>query len=152
MAFGPIICALRRAFIRVEFCHSILLNQGQCTMKIFLRILAVIYGFAAILHIGSIAGLGRVPFAEAPLSWQLSDIFYGVVDTIAAIGLFRNRPWGIAAFFVAAVSEIVLFTLVPHWFVIEPEQLTMVRGFVVYHLVAITIYFVLRRMERRNSL
>jgi hypothetical protein len=118
-------------------------------MKIYLRILAVIYGFAAILHIGSIVGLGRVPFEEAPLSWQLSDIFYGAVDTIAAIGLFKNRPWGIGAFFVAAISEILLFTLVPEWFVVEAAQLTMLRGFVVYHVVALTIYFVLRRIERR---
>ena len=119
-------------------------------MKIFLRVLAVIYAFAAILHIGSVLGLGRVPFAEAPLSWQLSDIFYGIVDTIAAIGLFRLQPWGVAAFLVAAISEILLFTLVPHWFVVEPDQLTMLRGFVVYHVIAITLYFVLRYFEKRG--
>jgi hypothetical protein len=134
----------------VQIYPSIPLNQEQCTVKIYLRILAVIYGFAAILHIGSVVGLGRVPFEEAPLSWQLSDIFYGVVDTIAAIGLFKNRPWGIAAFFVAAISEILLFTLVPEWFVVEPAQLTMLRGFVVYHIVAISLYFILRRIEKRQ--
>jgi hypothetical protein len=120
-------------------------------MKIFLRVLAVIYALAAILHIGSVLGLGRVPFEEAPLSWRVSDIFYGVLDTIAAIGLFKLRSWGIAAFFVAAISEILLFTLVPEWFVVEPEQLTMLRGFVVYHVIAITIYFILFYFERRNS-
>jgi hypothetical protein len=119
-------------------------------MKIFLRILATIYAFAAILHIGSVVGLGRVPFEDAPLSWQVSDIFYGVLDTIAAIGLFRLRPWGIVAFFIAAISEILLFTLVPEWFVVEPEQLIMLRGFVVYHLGAMTIYFVLAYFERRQ--
>jgi hypothetical protein len=113
-------------------------------MKIYLRILSAIYGFAAILHIGSILGLGRIPFTDAPLSWQLSDIFYGLVDTIAAFGLFQQKTWGIAAFFVAAISEILLFTLVPHWFVVEPEQLTMLRGFVAYHVLAISIYFALR--------
>jgi hypothetical protein len=121
-------------------------------MKIFLRVLATVYAFAAILHIGSVVGLGRVPFEDAPLSWQVSDIFYGVLDTIVAIGLFKMRPWGVIAFFIAAISEILLFTLVPEWFVVEPGQLTMLRGCVVYHLVAITIYFVLRRMEGRESL
>jgi len=116
-------------------------------MKIFLRILAVIYAFAAVLHIGSILGLGRIPFTEAPLSWQLSDIFYGVIDTVAAVGLWQQKFWGVAAFFVAAVSEILLFTLVPHWFVVEPAQLTMLRGFVVYHVVAISIFFLLRHFE-----
>jgi len=120
-------------------------------MKIYLRILAAIYAFAAILHIGSVLGLGRMPFSEMPLSWQLSDIFYGVVDTVAAVGLFRLRPWGVAAFFVAAISEILLFMLVPEWFVIEPQQLTMLRGFVVYHVVAISIYLLLRFNEDRRK-
>jgi hypothetical protein len=120
-------------------------------MKIFLRILAVIYAFAAVMHIGSILGFGRTPFADAPLSWQLSDIAYGVIDTIAAIGLWQQKFFGIAAFFVAAISEILLFTLVPEWFVVEPEQLTMLRGFVAYHLVAIAIYFVLRRIGVRHQ-
>lgn len=116
-------------------------------MKIFLRILAAIYAFAAVLHIGTILGFGRVPFMEAPLSWQLSDIFYGIVDTIAAVGLFQQKSWGIAAFFIAAISEILLFTLVPDWFVVEPSQLTMLRGFVVYHLVAIATFFGLRHFK-----
>lgn len=116
-------------------------------MKIFLRILAVIYAVAAVLHIGSIIGLGRTPFADAPLSWQVSDIAYGMIDTIAAVGLWQQKSWGIAAFFVAAISEILLFTLVPEWFVIEPAQLTMLRVFIVYHLVALTIYFGLRRFD-----
>jgi hypothetical protein len=116
-------------------------------MKIFLRILSIIYAFAAVLHIGSILGFGRTPFDEAPLSWQLSDIFYSVIDTIAAVGLYQQKFWGIAAFFVAAISEILLFSLVPDWFVVEPEQLTMLRGFIVYHLVALSIYFALRQFD-----
>jgi len=116
-------------------------------MKIFLRILAAIYAFAAVLHIGSILGFGRMPFTEMPLSWQLSDIFYGIIDTIAAVGLWQAKSWGIAAFFVAAISEILLFTLVPHWFVVEPGQLTMLRGFVVYHVLAISIFFLLRYLK-----
>lgn len=111
--------------------------------------MSVIYAIAAILHIGSILGFGRTPFAEAPLSWQLSDIAYGIIDTIAAIGLWQQKSWGIAAFFVAAISEILLFTLVPEWFVVEAEQLTMLRGFVAYHLIAIAIYFGLRHFETR---
>lgn len=114
-------------------------------MKVFLRILAAIYAFAAILHIGSIFGFGRMPFAEMPLSWQLSDIAYGLIDSVAAVGLWQQKNWGIAAFLLAAVSEILLFTLVPEWFVMEPGQLTMLRGFVAYHLVAIAIYFFLKR-------
>jgi len=116
-------------------------------LKMFLRILAVIYACAAVLHIGSILGFGRIPFAEAPLSWQLSDIAYGIVDTIAAVGLFLLKSWGVVAFFVAAISEILLFTLAPDWFVVEKWQLTLLRGFVVYHIIAIAIYVLLYYRE-----
>lgn len=110
----------------------------------------MIYALAAILHIGSILGFGRTPFEDAPLSWQISDFAYGAIDTVAAVGLWLMQPWGIWAFFVAAGSEIFLFTLFPHWFVVEPEQLTMLRGFVVYHVTALSIYFWLWRRERRK--
>ena len=119
-------------------------------MKIFLRILAIIYAFAAVLHIGSILGLGRMPFADMPLAWQLSDIAYGIIDTVAAIGLWQQKRWGIAAFFLAAGSEILLFTLVPDWFTSDPTELRMLNGFIVYHLIAITMYFCLAWFQRKR--
>lgn len=117
-------------------------------MRIYLRILAVIYTFAAIVHAGNILGFGEMPWAEAPLAWQLGDIFYLIVDTIAAIGLFMLRPWGVAAFLLAAFSEMLLFTLVPEWFVLRPEHETLLRSFVIYHLVAVCIWYGLWRRER----
>ena len=118
-------------------------------MKIFLRILAVIYALAAVMHIGSIFGFGRLPFAEMPLSWQISDIAYGVVDTVAAIGLWQQKNWGVGAFLLAACSEILLFTLVPDWFTSDPSELIMLRGFIGYHLIAIATYVFL--LKRNNS-
>jgi hypothetical protein len=117
-------------------------------MKIYLRLLAAIYAFACIRHIANMLGFGELPWAEAPLAWQISDICYAILDAIAAIGLFLQRRWGIAAFLLAAASEIVLFTLVPDWFVLRPEHLTLLRGFVVYHIIAIAIWlFLLQRQK-----
>jgi hypothetical protein len=121
-------------------------------MTIYLRILATIYALAAAMHIGSIFGFGRIPFEEAPFSWQATDYFYGVLDTIAAVGLFLLRPWGVAAFLVAAVSEILLFTFAADWLVVEPAQLIMLRGFVVYHLIAIGIFLWLWRKGKHAPL
>ncbi|MCG8376500.1 MAG: hypothetical protein MI702_08445 [Chlorobiales bacterium] len=121
-------------------------------MIIYLRILATIYALAATMHIGSILGFGRIPFEEAPFSWQVTDYFYGVLDSIAAVGLFLLRPWGVAAFLVAAVSEILLFTFAADWLVVTPEQMFMLRGFIVYHLIAIGIYLWLWRSEKRGPL
>jgi len=117
-------------------------------MNIFLRILATIYAFAALRHIANILGFGELPWAEAPLSWQVTDIAYAILDTIAAIGLFMQRRWGVVAFVAAAVSEIVLFTFVPHWFVLRPAHLIMLRGFVAYHLIALAIWYWLWRRQQ----
>jgi hypothetical protein len=119
-------------------------------MKLFLRILAVIYAFAAVMHIGSILGFGRMPFGEMPLAWQLSDVAYGLIDTVAAIGLWQQKSWGIAAFLLAAGSEILLFTFTPDWFTSDPAELQMLQGFIVYHLIAITIYFGLAYFGRKR--
>lgn len=116
-------------------------------MKIYLRILAAIYAFAAARHLANMLGYGELPWGEAPLAWQIADVGYAILDTVAAIGLFLQKRWGVAAFLLAAVSEILLFTLAPHWFVLRPEHLLLLRGFVVYHVFAIGIWFWLWRRE-----
>lgn len=117
-------------------------------MKIFLRILAAIYAFAALRHIANILGFGELPWAEAPLAWQISDVAYTLLDTVAAVGLYQQKRWGVAAFMLAACSEILLFTLVPHWFVLRPEHEGLLQIFVIYHLVALSAWFWLWRRER----
>jgi hypothetical protein len=116
-------------------------------MKIYLRILAAIYAFAACKHLANMLGFGELPWLNAPLAWQISDIVYAVLDSVAAIGLYLQKRWGVAAFLLAAVSEILLFTLVPHWFVLRPEHLSLLRGFVIYHFIAIGIWYWLWRRK-----
>jgi len=41
----------------------------------------------------------------------------------------------------------LLFTLVPHWFVLRPEHLSLLRGFIVYHFIAIGIWYWLWRRK-----
>lgn len=92
-------------------------------------------------------GFGELPWGDAPLAWQISDITYAVIDLVAAVGLYLQKRWGVAAFLLAATSEILLFTLVPHWFVLRPEHLLLLRGFIVYHVFAMGIWYWLWRRE-----
>jgi hypothetical protein len=112
-------------------------------MTVFLRVLACIYAFAALKHLANMLGFGELPWLEAPLAWQVSDVAYLLLDSVAAIGLFRLKPWGVAAFLLAAGSEILLFTLVPGWFVLKPEHAVLLQGFVIYHVIAIGIFALL---------
>ncbi|HJP04500.1 MAG: hypothetical protein CL799_07030 [Chromatiales bacterium] len=102
------------------------------------------------VHAGNILGFGELPWAEAPLAWQISDVCYLILDAIAAVGLVLLRPWGVAAFLLAAFSEMLLFTLVPGWFVLRPEHATLLQSFVIYHLVAVCTWYLLWRRERKQ--
>ncbi len=53
----------------------------------------------------------------------------------------------LGAYSLSAQSALIDHGLGPHWFVVEPEQLTMLRGFIAYHVVALSIYFVLRHFK-----
>ncbi|WP_293073048.1 hypothetical protein, partial [Moorena sp. SIO4A5] len=64
-------------------------------MSIYLRILAFVFAYGAIVHFGNIAGFGEMPWLETPLTWRIGDVFYGILDTVAVIGLGARKVWGI---------------------------------------------------------
>ncbi|NEP84344.1 MAG: hypothetical protein F6K39_43270, partial [Okeania sp. SIO3B3] len=45
-------------------------------MKIYLRILALIFTYSGLIHITNIIGLDQQPWLETPLTWQVGDIIY----------------------------------------------------------------------------
>lgn len=73
---------------------------------IFLRVIAVLYGIGALLHLADLFDL-RLKFSEMNGVWKAWIIYLFVFDCIAAIGLWKGRPWGIAAFLVVSISQLV---------------------------------------------
>lgn len=68
-------------------------NDLQTSLKppgivIYLRILAIFYGYGATVHLFNLLGFGELPWQEMPLSWKLGDMFYGIIDPLTAIGLW----------------------------------------------------------------
>ena len=50
-------------------------------------IIGVIYGIGGVVHIGNILEFGEVKWIEAPVSWKVGDILWGVLDIVAIAGI-----------------------------------------------------------------
>ena len=113
-------------------------------MAIYLKILAVFYGYGAFLHLADLLSVGHYlgqshgfTFAQMPLAWKIATVYFAILNTIAGIGLWRGTWWGVACFMLAAMSQVVMYTALTETFTKQP-------GLVVFHLVTIGVYVLLR--------
>lgn len=106
-------------------------------MGVYLRVLAVVYALGGLVHISNILGFGELPWSDSPTAWRVGDLVYGVIDVIAALGLWRRAPWGVVAFIVAACSQLVLYVGWPDVFAFTPEQRSSLQGLVMTHIITL---------------
>lgn len=88
---------------------------------IFIAI-AVSYGYGGLVHLANIAGFSGYNWLDAPPKWQVLDVVYLGLDFVVCVGLFRGWRSAATAFFVAGVSQIVLYTLGAHWVMDVPGE------------------------------
>ena len=120
-------------------------------LTIYLRILAMLYLYGAIVHYANLLGFGEIPFAQEPLSWKIADILYAILDTFTYTGLWLKKIWGIAGFLMSAFSQLVLYIGFPHWFAFNPQQQELLWSMVIFHLVTLTIFFGLLFLSKRQT-
>ena len=120
-------------------------------MGIYLKILALFYFYGAVVHYANLLGFGELPFLQEPLSWQIADISYAILDTFTVIGLWFKTPWGIIGFFLSAVSQLILYIGFPQWFAFNPEQQQLLWSMVIFHLVTLVIFFGLVSFTQRHE-
>ena len=119
-------------------------TEAMIMMPIYLKILAVFYGYGALVHIADLVNLGRYlgqshgfTFVQMPVAWKIATIYFTILNTIAAIGLWKGAMWGVACFLLAAASQVVMYTVLTEIFTKQP-------GLVVFHLVTVGLYGLLR--------
>ncbi|MGB3403265.1 MAG: DUF6163 family protein [Microcoleaceae cyanobacterium] len=78
-----------------------------------------------------------------PLSWKLGDIFYGIIDPFAAVGLFLRKIWGIVLFLTAACSQLIVYSGFSHWFFFTTEQQQTLLSLIIFHLFSLGIFGIL---------
>ena len=86
-----------------------------------LIVVAAFYAYGAVVHVANMAGTTGIDWPDAPLKWQVLDVVYLVLDLLVMVFLPVRKQAGIVAFYLAAVSQIVLYTLGRDWIMDVPE-------------------------------
>lgn len=122
---------------------------------IVLWIVALFYGHGALVHVLNIVGATGIYWRAAPWKWQVLDIVYLVLDVIVLATLPRALAVGIAAFYIAAVSQLVLYTVGRAWVLDVPEafrpmtdQTAYLDSLVAFHFVTLGVVTLALRLRR----
>ena len=112
--------------------------------RIVIFLVALFYAYGASVHILNILGQSGFDWVNAPKKWQILDVVYLLLDLFVAIGFFMRWKLSYAAFYLAAISQIVLYTLfrdwiidVPEKYALSPEQTAYLSALVGFHIVTI---------------
>jgi hypothetical protein len=85
-------------------------------LVLFLRIMAGIslvkglYYWAVVCGFLSVSG---VSFEDAPTPLQAATVFFGVIDLVAAVGLWLAAPWGAVVWLTSVISMVAVEVLFP---------------------------------------
>ena len=114
--------------------------------SIIIWIVALFYLYGAVVHVFNILGLSGFDWKAAPLKWQVLDIVYLVIDLLVVAGLILGWKVGFAAFYVAAISQIILYTVFREWiidvppeFSVSEEQRGYLTSLVIFHCVTFAL-------------
>ena len=109
-------------------------------------IVALCYGYGALVHILNILGMGGFDWMDAPTKWQVLDVAYLILDAIVFVGFFVRAKVSIVAFYVAALSQIFLYTVLRPWvvdvpdaFQVTPEQNQYLTTLVIFHVFTLVL-------------
>ena len=115
------------------------------------------YAYGALVHVLNMLSLTGFNWVEAPVKWQVLDVTYLVLDLVVVTGLIWALWVGVVAFFCAALSQIVLYTVFRNWILDVPpefqrgaQDLAYLDNLVVFHIVS-SIAMGAAIMLRRHS-
>ena len=122
--------------------------------SIVIWIVAIFYAYGAVVHVLNMLSLSGFDWQSAPVKWQTLDIVYLALDVIVVLGLILSWKVGYAAFYLAAISQILLYTVFRSWitdvppeFAVTDEQRSYLTGLVVFHCFTLLIVAVALRVK-----
>jgi hypothetical protein len=76
-------------------------------LVLFLRIMAAVSLVEGLYHWSQICGIGADAdhsFEMRSMAWQSATVFFGVIDLVAAVGLWLAAAWGAVVWLTSVVS------------------------------------------------
>ena len=105
-----------------------------------------LYLYGAAVHVANMASAMGFEWLDAPLKWQVLDVVYLVLNLTVVAGLRLMASLSILAFYVAASSQIALYTAGRSWILDVPDafrpdaaSLAYLDLLVAFHVVAISL-------------
>jgi hypothetical protein len=106
-------------------------------LRIYMRILSVLWiakGLAAwtvILGVSKLSGA----FEALALSDQVAVVYFGIIDLVAAVGLWMASTWGGVIWLLAVMSHLILSVFLPHQLSEFPALSVIMGGTLALYLV-----------------
>ena len=123
-----------------------------------LLIVSAFYAYGALVHVLNILGLTGFDWLSAPFKWQVLDIVYLVLDLLVAALLVTRSKVAIVSFYIAATSQIALYTIGRSWVLDVPpefapsnDQIAYLDTLVMFHILSITFVSGLLIWDRHLS-
>ena len=124
----------------------------ELVLVVFLRLSAVVWLFTGLVHWARIVGYlpwrGHV-FGDMPIEWQSAIVFYGVIDLVAAVGLWLATSWGVTVWLIAIACQVLTHSALADIFGERPFR-------VPFYLASVAVYVVLwwrvRRIAHRRAM
>jgi hypothetical protein len=90
----------------------------------FMRLMALLWIAKGLSFWAVIVGAGEVapPFQDRSLGFQATVVYFGIVDLIAAVGLWLTATWGGVLWLLAVMSHLILAVFFPS---VVPVSLTL---------------------------
>jgi Family of unknown function (DUF6163) len=91
-------------------------DRWASRLVIFLRAMAGIALLKGLYHWAIVCGfvsLADVTFEDAATPVQAATVFFGVIDLVAAVGLWLAAPWGAVVWLTSVISMVAVEVLFP---------------------------------------
>jgi len=121
-------------------CHFSVISKAFSKFRI---LVAVLYFFGFVLHGGDVLDL-RLSFSTMNAIWKSWIVFLLIFDLLTAVGLLLKKIWGEIFLLIVSISQLIAYTQFSHIF---EEQIFLVR----FHIIVLSIYFLLRGIEWLRS-
>lgn len=112
--------------------------------RLYAKLLACVFCYGAIVHIGNIASLTGTPWLQTPLLWRSLDLVLLSFNLVAAIGLWRGLEWSVGLVFAGILLlQIVPYTIFRAQFIQQPEDAQLLNGLLGTEALLLLVFAVL---------
>ena len=106
-------------------------------------ITASFYAYGGMVHVLNMLSLSGFNWHSAPIKWQALDVIYLILDVVVVVGLVQRWKVGYVAFYVAAISQIFLYTVFLDWIVDVPTEFAVTDGQLSYLSLVVTMLYLM---------